>query len=280
MNQFNLFQTSAAGCSKYVTRTYSTSFSLAINLLAPQIRGAIYAIYGFVRLADEIVDTFHDYDKKQLLEKFEADTHEAIQLGISLNPILQSFQETARKYNIGDDLISAFLESMKMDLHKTHYDSEKYNGYIFGSADVVGLMCLKVFVNGNELEYNKLKQSAMRLGSAFQKVNFLRDIKNDFEELDRSYFPGVDLNNFTSADKTRIIAEIENDFEEAYKGIRELPRQARLGVFTAYMYYKKLLGKLKSTPAHEIMHRRIRVPNFSKLALVVYSYFYCNTRFA
>ncbi|MEO8085794.1 MAG: phytoene/squalene synthase family protein [Bacteroidota bacterium] len=258
--------------SKRLTKAYSTSFSIAIRLLAPGIRDGIYGIYGFVRLADEIVDTFHNYDKQLLLDNFELEVNHALENKISLNPVLQSFQLTFHKYDLGRDLVDAFLKSMKLDLHKSTYNKEEYLSYIYGSADVVGLMCLKIFVEGDEKEYERLKKPAMSLGSAFQKVNFLRDIRNDYENLARTYFPGIDLLNFSSSDKEKIIAEIKSDFTTAYAGIKELPKKAQLGVYIAYVYYYKLLKKLERTPPSEIMHRRIRIPNYRKVSLVAYGW--------
>jgi phytoene synthase len=263
--------------SKRLTKAYSTSFSIAIRLLAPGIRDGIYGIYGFVRLADEIVDTFHNYDKQLLLDNFEREVNHALEHKISLNPLLHSFQLTYHKYAIGRDLVDAFLKSMRQDLHKSTYNKEEYLSYIYGSADVVGLMCLKIFVEGDEKEYERLKKPAMSLGSAFQKVNFLRDIRNDYENLARTYFPEVDLRNFSSKDKEKIIAEIKNDFKTAYGGIKELPKKAQLGVYIAYVYYFKLLKKLEHTPPSEIMHRRIRIPNYRKVSLVAYSW--CSYKF-
>lgn len=260
-------------CSKIVTKKYSTSFSMAVKMLSPKIREAIYNIYAFVRFADEIVDSFHDFEKEKLLNEFESAYYEAYYSGISLNPILNSFQLTVKKYNISDDLIQHFLNSMKADLHEVNYDNkEAYEQYIHGSADVVGLMCLKVFVNGNVEEYNRLKEPAMRLGSAFQKVNFLRDLKDDYEVLNRSYFPKVDLYNLDNNAKENIIVEIEADFKEAYKGIKELPIEAKFGVYTAYIYYKRLLAKLKRTPSEEIMNTRIRISNPIKVSLLAKSF--------
>lgn len=259
--------------SRTITKTYSTSFSSAVNMLAPSIRPAIHSIYGFVRLADEIVDTFHHTDQEYLINKFESDYYEAKAQGISLNPILHAFQMTVNEYKIDDELIDAFLHSMKMDLRKNNYTTiEEYEKYIYGSADVVGLMCLKVFVNGNEELYNDLKPYAMKLGSAFQKVNFLRDIKNDTELLQRSYFPNVDLNQLDSDVKHDIINEIEQDFHMAYQGIRRLPKTSKFGVYTAYRYYHKLLNKLKATPSEELLHTRIRVGNHVKFGLMLQSY--------
>ncbi|PXY44283.1 phytoene/squalene synthase family protein [Flavobacterium hydrophilum] len=269
----SLFDTVSFKCSKLVTKNYSTSFSLAVHMLAPSIRDAIYSIYGFVRFADEIVDSFHDYEKEYLIEDFEKEYYKAMQLGISLNPILNSFQHTVKQYNITDDLIQAFLKSMKLDLIKSTYNTQgEYEDYIYGSADVVGLMCLKVFVKGNNQKYEQLKTEAMRLGSAFQKVNFLRDLKDDNLVLNRNYFPGVDLNSFDENTKTTIINEIEEDFRVAYQGIVKLPIEAKFGVYTAFVYYKKLLKKLKNTPCSEIGNARIRVSNYTKAGLLAQSF--------
>lgn len=269
----SLFDTVSFKCSKLVTKNYSTSFSLAVHMLAPSIRDAIYSIYGFVRFADEIVDSFHDYEKEYLIEDFEKEYYKAMELGISLNPILNSFQHTVKEYNITDDLIQAFLKSMKLDLIKSSYNTQgEYEDYIYGSADVVGLMCLKVFVKGNNQKYEQLKTEAMRLGSAFQKVNFLRDLKDDNLVLNRNYFPGVDLNSFDENAKTAIINEIEEDFKVAYQGIVKLPMEAKFGVYTAFVYYKKLLKKLKNTPCSEIGNARIRVSNYTKAGLLAQSF--------
>lgn len=260
--------------SKCVTKAYSTSFSSAVKMLSSTIRQDIYNIYGFVRFADEIVDSFHDYDKEKLFDSFEQDFYRALQDGISLNPILNSFQHTVRKYDIPVDLVKTFLESMRWDLTKTGCDNkEEYNNYIYGSADVVGLMCLKVFVKGDASKYEELKQSAMRLGSAFQKVNFLRDLKDDFENLNRTYFPNANLEKLDEASKKQIIEEIEADFKYGYEGIVKLPIEAKLGVYTAYVYYKKLLHKLKKTPSAKIRTTRIRVPDYEKLSLFARCYF-------
>ena len=268
-----IFDDTSFACSKIVTNKYSTSFFLAVKMLSPKIRSAIFSVYGFVRFADEIVDSFHNYDKLALINQFEKDYYKAIDDGISLNPILNSFQLTVKKYNITDDLVQAFLHSMKLDLNITHYNTvEDYKTYIYGSADVVGLMCLKVFVNGDSEKYESLKESAMRLGSAFQKVNFLRDLKDDYEVLNRSYFPGVDLVSLNKKSKNDIINEIEEDFEEAYKGIKRLPIEAKFGVYTAYIYYKRLLSKLKRTPSEEIMNTRIRISNPVKMSLLARSF--------
>lgn len=268
-----LFDDVSFKCSKLVTKSYSTSFSLAVKMLAPSIREDIYNIYGFVRFADEIVDSFHGYQKEQLIQDFETDYYKALESGISLNPILNAFQITVKKNNISDDLVQAFLKSMKMDLVKSEYNTKaEYDDYIYGSADVVGLMCLKVFVQGNQEKYDALKGEAMRLGSAFQKVNFLRDLKDDNLVLNRNYFPGVDLRSFDDEAKKTIIAEIDEDFKAAREGIKKLPLEAKFGVFTAYVYYKKLLNKLERTPSHKIGTSRIRVSNYSKAGLLAQSF--------
>lgn len=269
-----LFDNVSNDCSKMVTKKYSTSFSMAVNMLSPKIRTDIYNIYGFVRFADEIVDTFHDFDKEQLMSHFEKDYYFAKEHKISLNPILNSFQQTVNRYNIPDEMVQAFLKSMKADLHKTEYNTkEEYDEYIFGSADVVGLMCLKVFVNGDEAQYLELKDAAMRLGSAFQKVNFLRDLKDDFELLNRSYFPNIDLGKLDAASKQLIIEEIEEDFDFAYNnGILKLPVEAKFGVYMAYRYYRRLLIKLKNIPSEKIMDTRIRISNPMKINLLARSY--------
>lgn len=269
----SLFDTVSIKCSKLVTQNYSTSFSLAVKMLSPSIRDGIYSIYGFVRFADEIVDSFHEYDKENLINDFEKEHYKAMEMGISLNPILNSFQHTVKQYNITDDLVQAFLKSMKLDLIKSTYKTQmEYEDYIYGSADVVGLMCLKVFVKGNNQKYDHLKHEAMRLGSAFQKVNFLRDLKDDNLVLNRNYFPGVDLKSFDENAKTAIIKEIEEDFKIAYQGIVKLPIEAKFGVYTAYIYYKKLLQKLKNTPYYEIGNSRIRVSNYTKAGLLAQSF--------
>ena len=260
-------------CSKIVTKTYSTSFSMATKMLSNSIRQDIYNIYGFVRLADEIVDSFHDYPKKELFSKFEKDLEISLKNKISLNPILNSFQYTYHKYDIDYELVSSFMDSMRLDLSKSKYKTEEeYKNYIYGSADVVGLMCLKVFVKGNRKKYDELKSSAMSLGSAFQKVNFLRDLKADFDDLNRTYFPNTDLDNLDENSKQNIIIDIENDFSEGLKGIKLLPIEAKFGVFMAYRYYSQLLKKLKKTPALEIKNTRIRVPNYKKIELLTRSF--------
>lgn len=267
-----LFDELAYNVSKSVTEKYSTSFSLGILALKPAIRPAIYAIYGYVRLADEIVDSFHDYDKAGLLKRFNAETWMALNEGISLNPILQSFQETVNTYAIDKSLIEQFLHSMEMDLQPLDYNSERYKEYILGSAEVVGLMCLQVFVNGNTETYERLKPFAMKLGAAFQKVNFLRDLKDDYQILGRTYFPNIQLNCFSNEVKKQIEHEIAADFNEALMGIKKLPATSKFGVYLAYKYYLSLFKKIKSVPANEMMTRRIRIPNTQKLSLAMSSY--------
>lgn len=263
-----LFDEVSARCSRTVTQRYSTSFSLGIRFLSPELRPAIYGIYGFVRLADEIVDSFHGYDKAGLLEKFREDTISAIENKISLNPILNSFQKVVHDYNIEWHLIEAFLESMRTDLRKQEHDRASYENYIYGSAEVVGLMCLRVFVNGHQELYEQLKPYAMSLGSAFQKVNFLRDAKDDYDQLGRVYFPGVDVYALNHDSKRDIEMDIERDFAHALAGIRLLPRPSRKGVYLAYYYYRNLFAKIKSTPPHNILNTRIRIPNAQKIGLM------------
>jgi len=259
--------------SKSVTWSYSTSFTLGIRTLNKRFHSPIYAIYGFVRVADEIVDTFHSFDKKDLLYRFREETWRAIDEKVSTNPILQSFQLMVHKYNIDRELIEAFLKSMEMDLFNETYNAHGYNEYIYGSAEVVGLMCLKVFVEGDEKEYQKLKEPARRLGAAFQKVNFLRDMRSDFKERGRVYFPGVDFNFFNDSMKKEIEKEIEEDYKAAYQGIINLPNDARFGVYVAYIYYKALLQKIVKLPATAIRTERVRVPNKQKFALLCASWF-------
>lgn len=269
----SLFDIVSRKCAMTVTKSYSTSFSSATKMLSPVIRQDIYNIYGFVRFADEIVDSFHDYDKAVLFERFEQDLEHALIDKISLNPILNAFQETVHKYNIEKHLIDAFMKSMRLDLTKSTYlTDQEYKEYIYGSADVVGLMCLTVFVQGNKERYDALKQSAMSLGSAFQKVNFLRDLKADFEGLSRTYFPNTNLLDLDEESKQRIIKEIEEDFEKGLAGIHQLPIEAKFGVYAAYRYYKKLLAKLKRVPSSEIKNSRIRVPDHVKVSLLARSY--------
>ncbi len=267
-----LFDQVSFDTSKLITKSYSSSFSSATSLLEPEIREAIYSIYGFVRYADEIVDTFHGYDKEYLLSKFESDFYEGLRGGISMNPILHSFQQTVRKYHISDEHIRAFLRSMRSDLSKNVYlDENEMSDYIYGSADVVGLMCLKVFVNGDEELFNHLKMPAMKLGSAFQKVNFLRDLKDDTEGLNRKYFPQLSITNFDNKAKDEIIQSIDEDFEAALIGIRQLPGRSKLAVYVAYKYYCLLLKKLKRTPASAILNRRVRVSGHLKALLLLKS---------
>lgn len=264
----SLFYELSQECSKATTEKYSTSFSSAIKLLHSSLRVPIYNVYGFVRFADEIVDTFHQFDKAMLLQEFKKETYTAIERKISLNPILHSFQLTVNQYNIPLDLIEAFFHSMEMDLNKSVYSASDYNEYIYGSAEVVGLMCLYVFCEGDKAAYDKLKPFAQSLGAAFQKVNFLRDVKADFMLLSRTYFPGVDFKNFTPAEKEKIENDIAADFSEAFKGILQLPVKARFGVYVAYKYYLSLFKKIKKTPPVNILEQRIRIPNYGKVYIV------------
>lgn len=267
-----LFDVASLECSKKITNTYSTSFSLAIKMLAPEIQDDIYAIYGFVRCADEIVDSFEGYEQELLLDEFEAEYEKALERKISLNPVLNAFQKVVHQYQL-QDLVIPFMKSMRMDLTKKEYASvAEYEDYIYGSADVVGLMCLKVFVKGNVQKYDELKTSAMKLGSAFQKVNFLRDLKYDYESLGRVYFPGIDFNALTEANKKQIVAEINADFEEAFQGILKLPVEAKFGVYTAFRYYKSLMKKISATQPNEFLNKRIRVSNPLKLLILGKSY--------
>jgi phytoene/squalene synthetase len=268
-----LFDQVSESCSRIVTESYSTSFTLATKMLDSSIRQDIYNIYGFVRFADEIVDSFHNYDKKELLDLFEKDLKKSIEDKISLNPILNSFQKTIHSYQIDYELVDSFLNSMKLDLDKKKYLTKKeFDQYVYGSADVVGLMCLKVFVKGNENQYNDLRPYAMSLGSAFQKVNFLRDLKADHDGLNRSYFPNLNIDEFDQSSKKIILDEIDKDFRHALKGIFKLPSSARFGVYTAYKYYLKLLNKLRKTHPLKIKSSRIRVPNYQKVNVLARSY--------
>jgi 15-cis-phytoene synthase len=267
----SLFDKVSVGCSRLATKAYSTSFSLGIFFLARPLRDPVYAIYGFVRFADEIVDSFHGYQKKELLDSFRKDTELAIRDKISLNPILNSFQFVVHKYKIRKEWIDIFLDSMAMDLQHQEYDHEKYQKYIFGSAEVVGLMCLHVFSNGDENLFDKLKPFAMKLGAAFQKVNFLRDMQSDNLFLGRTYFPEVDLNRFSKTEKREIEKEIESDFSEALKGIKMLPQSSQNGVYMAYYYYMALFKRIKRLPAERILSERIRIPNFHKILLMLSS---------
>lgn len=267
-----LFDKISQKTSKLVTESYSTSFSMGIRFLAREMRNPIYSIYGFVRFADEIVDSFHAYNKRELFNLFRKDTYRALHHKISLNPVLNSFQQTVHQYQIQTELIDTFLESMEMDLQDQEYDQAKYEKYILGSAEVVGLMCLKVFVNGDQTLYEELKPYAMKLGSAFQKINFLRDFKADTEHLGRIYFPQLQLANMDEKTKLEIERDIENDFAQGYIGIKKLPKEARFGVYVAYIYYSNLLRKIMEMPSHQIMKKRVRVPDNEKLALFFGSY--------
>jgi 15-cis-phytoene synthase len=264
-----LFHKVSERCSSATTEEYSTSFFSAIRLLHPDLRQPVFNIYGFVRFADEIVDTFHEFDKASLLSQFKSETYDAIQRKISLNPILNSFQRTVNEYSIDHHLIDAFFNSMEMDLSKQTHDCESYKTYIYGSAEVVGLMCLYVFCDGNKGKYNKLEAAAGALGAAFQKVNFLRDVKADYNSLNRLYFPGCDFNNFTMVQKQKIEEEIEHDFKMAYNGILHLPVKARFGVYVAYKYYLSLFRKIKRLNPSKILEERIRIPNYRKAMIIV-----------
>lgn len=263
----DLYSDTCFECSKLITERYSTSFSLGIKAFDKKYRDPIYAIYGFVRYADEIVDTFHNHDKGQLFNSFKEDTYKAISQGISLNPVLHSFQKTINKFNIPIHLIESFLKSMEMDLDKNKYEESSYLEYIYGSAEVIGLMCLMVFCDGDEVKYNELKPSAQQLGSAFQKINFLRDIKSDYQERGRVYFPNIEFNEFCESQKKLIEDDIQKDFDAGYEGIKRLPEGARLGVYIAYRYYLDLFRKIKKVPATEVASKRIRVANSRKAVL-------------
>lgn len=268
MDHFQLFNDTCFECSKLITRRYSTSFSLGIRLFERHLRAPICGIYGFVRFADEIVDTFHEYPKETLLRRFRDDTYRAIEERISLNPVLQSFQQVVHTYGIEMELVDAFLHSMEMDLTRTEYDTAAYDEYIYGSAEVVGLMCLRVFCENNEAQYQQLKAPARRLGAAFQKINFLRDVKSDFDERGRVYFPHIDFQHFTQEDKLHIEADIESDFDAALEGIRQLPRGARLGVYLAYKYYTQLFLKIRKASVHCVSRKRFRVSDKRKVYLL------------
>ena len=268
-----LYHKISVDASKNVTQLYSTSFSMGIKLLDKNIHDAIFSIYGFVRLADEIVDTFHDYPKSEMLQEFKEETYKALDRKISVNPILHAFQMVVNKYSIDRDLIDKFLLSMEQDLNDIQYSSDGYKEYIVGSAEVVGLMCLKVFVNGDNDLYFKLEEPARKLGAAFQKINFLRDVKSDYQELGRTYFPGVDLEKFTPYEKLKIEDDIQDDFECALEGIIKLPSSSRLGVYVAYRYYLSLFKKIKKVSSDRLMEERIRVPNTKKLLITFESMF-------
>jgi phytoene synthase len=267
-----LFDMISRKSSKMTTVMYSTSFSLGIRFFSTRFHDPIYGIYGFVRFADEIVDSFHGYDKQKLLQRFKEDTYEAIEEKISLNPILNNFQYVVNKYKIDLELIDLFLRSMEMDLEKVQYDQQKYEAYILGSAEVVGLMCLRVFCEGDQQKYADLKPSAMRLGSAFQKINFLRDLKADFKDLGRSYFPGIDMNNWNDSTKAAIQEDIEKDFADGLEGIRKLPDGARFGVYVAYVYFHELLLKIRKVKADKLLTERVRVSNWRKYILLLTAY--------
>lgn len=269
----NIYNKTSYKCSEIVAKNYSTSFSIGIRMLKPEFRDPVYAIYGYVRLADEIVDTFHDYDKKTLLNMYREMTYDAIRDRISMNPVISSFQETVHNYKIDMELIDSFLESMEMDLYNKTYKEENYRRYLYGSAEVVGLMCLKVFCNGDEKLYESLRESAQALGSAFQKVNFLRDMKSDYAERGRTYFPNVEYLNFTYEDKIVIEKDIEMDFKRAMEGIKRLPAGSKFGVYVAYMYFNNLFQKIKRATPIEIKRERIRVNNFCKFMIFFDSYF-------
>jgi phytoene/squalene synthetase len=268
----DFYTLNALKCSKTTTLNYSTSFSMGVWMLQQRFRPAIYAIYGFVRFADEIVDTFHSQDQKELLQQFKNDTYDAIQKQFSTNPILHSFQWAVNKYRIDHELIDAFLYSMELDLYKNSYNREEYHQYIYGSAEVVGLMCLRVFYEGDDQGYQKLVYPARKLGEAFQKVNFLRDMLSDYHERGRVYFPEVDFKNFDQKMKQDIEDEIDNDFAEAYKGIKKLNKESRLGVYVAYSYYLKLLKKIRTAPTDKLLEKRFRVPNSTKILLLAKCY--------
>ena len=267
-----LFDETSKDISRKISLNYSTSFSLGIKLLAKEYRWAVFSTYGFVRLADEIVDTFHGFNKERLLADFKKQTYQAIEDGISTNPVLHSFQMAANQFGIGNDLIEPFFNSMEEDLAKTTHDEISYNEYIYGSAEVVGLMCLKIFCKGDDVQYTALVPYARSLGAAFQKVNFLRDIKSDVEERGRVYFPNIDFTQFTDMEKMDIINDVKKDFDHALIGIKKLPMGCRLGVYTAYIYYLKLLEKIERTTAEEILQSRIRIPNSQKVVLLAKSY--------
>ena len=268
----DLYNKTTLGCSKLITEHYSTSFTLGIKTLDKKFHLPIYAVYGFVRYADEIVDTFHDFDKKDLLDRFWKDTYRAIEEKISLNPVLHSFQLIVNQYKIERELIDAFLRSMEMDLEEVDYTQENYQTYIYGSAEVVGLMCLRIFCEGNDAEYQRLRADARSLGAAFQKVNFLRDLKSDYQDRGRVYFPGVDFTRFDKNAKQLIEEDIQVDFDAAYRGIKQLPKGARMGVYLAYVYYLTLFEKIKRLPASQIQEERIRVPDFKKIVLLCQTY--------
>lgn len=269
-----LYDEISGACSRNITKAYSTSFSLGIMALSAELRPAIYGIYGFVRLADEIVDTFHDYPKATLLQRFREDTYRAIEEKISLNPVLNSFQYVVNRYDIPSSLIEKFLESMETDLKRSSYDEEQFNDYVLGSAEVVGLMCLRVFCDGNEEQYRKLTPAAMSLGAAFQKINFLRDLGTDYYQLGRSYFPGIPVKEMKAGHKKQIEENIKTDFRDGLNGIKMLPESSRFGVYLAYVYFYALFRKISSIQAGKILSRRIRIPDHAKVWLLIRSLFY------
>ncbi len=273
MDQVKLFTDTSLACSKLITKRYSTSFTLGIRTLDPALHLPVYAVYGFVRWADEIVDTFHDHNRAELLADFERQTYDAIERGFSLNPVLHSFAQVVREYAIDREFIAAFLHSMALDLEDQHYHPGLYEEYIYGSAEVVGLMCLRIFCRGDAAAFERLREPARRLGAAFQKVNFLRDIRSDFEDRGRVYFPGVVYQHFNDVKKAEIEADIKADFEAGYAGIQQLPRAAKLGVYLAYVYYLKLFYKIRQLPAARILGERVRVPDNTKLLLLLGSWF-------
>lgn len=268
-----LYDQTTFECSKLITQRYSTSFTLGIKTLHKKFHYPIYSLYGFVRYADEIVDTFHDFDKKALLENFRQDAYKAIADGVSLNPVLHSFQSVVNKYHIEQELIDSFLHSMELDLTEQDYTEDGYEEYIYGSAEVVGLMCLRVFCEGDKALYDSLLAPAKKLGSAFQKVNFIRDIRSDYEDRGRVYFPGIDFNEFSKTSKEQIEADIQKDFDDALEGIRKLPAGAKMGVYLAYRYYLKLFRKIKNCPASRIKEERIRIPDARKMGILLSTYF-------
>lgn len=266
-----LYHETCSECSRLITNRYSTSFSLGIKAFDKKFRAPIYAIYGYVRFADEIVDTFHDFPKEQLLKEFRADTYKAIKTGISLNPVLHTFQQVVCEYKIEQVLIDAFLDSMEMDLHFSNYEDDLYHKYIYGSAEVVGLMCLRVFCEGDDANYQRLKAPAQSLGAAFQKINFLRDMKSDYDDRGRVYFPGVDFTRFSQNDKDQIELDIKKDFDDAYQGIIRLPTGAKFGVYVAYVYYTSLFKKIKKASPTKVVSERIRVNDGKKIYLLFQS---------
>lgn len=268
MNQLDLYDSTCAACSRLITLRYSTSFSMGIKAFHPRFQSPIFGIYGFVRFADEIVDTFHNFPKRALFDRFRRDTYQALEERISLNPVLHAFQQVVHQYGIERDLIDAFLFSMEMDLDNTAYDSSGYTEYIYGSAEVVGLMCLRVFTENDDAQYQRLKAPARSLGAAFQKINFLRDIKSDYDERGRVYFPGVDFTRFTNEDKQQIEADIQADFDAALDGIRQLPAGSRFGVYLAYKYYTQLFDKIRKAPAQQVAQKRFRVSDKRKVYLL------------